>query len=55
VGGDIGGQRIEVVEDRLGAEILAGRMPRQAGGMLQLQPVLDPFEGFFDIPSRMPL
>ena len=49
VGSDIGGQCIEVVEDRLGAEILARRMPRQAGGMLQLQPVLDPFEQVGDI------
>ena len=54
IGGDIGGQCIEVVEDRLGAEILARRMPRQAGGMLQLQPVLDPFERLFDLPTIQP-
>ena len=49
VGSDIGGQRIEVVENRLGAEILARRMPGQAGGVLQLQPMLDPFEQVGDI------
>jgi hypothetical protein len=40
--GDIGGQGVEVVVDRLGAEILPRRVPRQAGGMLQLEPMLDP-------------
>ena len=40
--GDIGRQGVEVVEDRLGAKVLARRVPRQAGGMLQSEPMLDP-------------
>ena len=40
--GDIGRQGVEVVEDRLGTKVLARRVPRQAGGMLQLEPMLDP-------------
>ena len=47
--GDIGRQRIEVVEDRLGAEVLPRGVPGQAGGMLQLEPMLDPFEQVGDI------
>ncbi len=42
VRGDIGRQRVEVVEDRLGAEVLPRRVPGQAGGMRQFEPMLDP-------------
>ena len=42
VRGDLGSQRVEFVEDRLGAEVLPRRVPGQAGGMLQFEPMLDP-------------
>ncbi len=47
--GDIGRQRVAVVEDRLGPKVLARRVPRQAGGMLQLEPMLDPLVEVLDI------
>ena len=49
IGGDVGRQRVEVVADRFGAEVLPRRVPGQAGGMLQLEPMLDPFEQVGDI------
>ncbi len=55
VGGDVSGQGIEVVADGLGAKILLGCVPGQAGSMLETKPMLDAQKGFLDIPSRMPL
>jgi hypothetical protein len=53
VGGDVGGQGIEVVEDGLGAEILIGRMPRQAGSLFEPQAMLEPAKCLFDPPAAM--
>lgn len=52
--GDIGGERIEVVKDRLGPEILTRGVPGQARGMLQAKPALDPFECLLDLPTIQP-
>ncbi|WP_408612916.1 hypothetical protein [Candidatus Accumulibacter contiguus] len=46
---------IEMVADGLGAKILLGCVPGQAGSMLETKPMLDAQKGFLDIPSRMPL
>ncbi len=53
VGGDVGGQGIEVVANGLGAEVLAGGVPGQTGGMLQSEPMFDSFEGFLHSPSAV--
>ena len=53
IGGDVGRQRVEVVADRLGAEVLPRRVPGQAGGMLQFEPMLDPFECLLDPPPTV--
>jgi hypothetical protein len=53
VGGDVGGQGIEVVEDGLGAEILIGRMPGQAGGMFESQAMLEPAKCLLDPPTAV--
>ena len=47
--GDIGGECIEVVKDRLRPEILMRGVPGQARGMLQTKPALDPFIQVGDI------
>lgn len=49
VGGDVGSQGIEVVEDGLGTEILIGRLPGQAGGMFEPQAMLEPAKEVGDI------
>jgi len=49
VGGDVGSQGIEVVEDGLGTEILIGRLPGQAGGMFEHQAMLEPAKEVGDI------
>ena len=49
VGGDVGSQGIEVVEDGLGTEILIGRLPGQAGGMFESQAMLEPAKEVGDI------
>ena len=52
--GDIGGERIEVVKDRLGPEILMRGVPGQSRGMLQAKPALDPFNLSSSVePSRI--
>ena len=53
VGRQIDSQGIEVVADHLGADILAGGQPGQAGGMLKAEAVLEALEGFFDAPAVM--
>jgi len=49
------GQGIEMVADGLGAKILLGGVPGQAGSMLEPKPMLDSQKGFLAIPSLMPL
>jgi hypothetical protein len=53
LGGDVGSQRIEVVEDGLGAEILIRRMPGQAGGMFEAQAMLEPAKRLLDPPAAV--
>lgn len=50
--GDIGGERIEVVKDRLGPEILPRGVPGLAGGMLQFEPMLDALVCLLAPPAR---
>jgi len=53
LGGEIGGQRVEVVTDHLGAGVLASGQPGQAGRMLKVQTMFDAFECFLDTPAAM--
>ena len=46
-------QGMPVIGQHLGPEVLLCRQPRQAGGILQRQPVLEPFEGILNAPSAM--
>lgn len=46
-------QGMQVIGQHLGPEALLCRQPRQAGGILQRQPVLEPFEGLLNAPSAM--
>ena len=53
LGRQISGQRIEVVADHLGADILTGREPSQAGRMLKRQAMLEALERLLDAPAAM--
>ena len=53
LGRQISGQRIEVVADHLGADILTGREPGQAGRMLKRQAMLEALERLLDAPAAM--
>ncbi len=53
LGGQIGCEGIEVVADHLGADVLTGREPGQAGRMLERQAVLEALEGLFDAPAAV--
>lgn len=51
--GQIGGQRVEIVTDHLGAGVLASGQPGQAGRMLKVQTMFDALECFLDTPAAM--
>lgn len=53
LGRQIGGQGIEVVTHHLGADILAGGQPSQAGRMLKIQTMLEAFESLLDAPATV--
>ena len=53
LGRQIGGQRIEVVADHFGADVLTCREPGQAGRMLKRQAMLESLEGFLDAPAAV--
>jgi hypothetical protein len=53
--GGVDGQGIEVVAEDFCAEVLLCGQPGHARQVFEGQTVLEPFEGFLDIPSRMPL
>lgn len=52
-GRQIGGQGIEVVTHHLGTDILAGGQPGQAGGVLDIQSMLEALEGLLDAPATV--
>lgn len=53
VGGSVSGQGIEIVADGFGAKILLSYVPRQAGTMLETQPMLDSQKCFVDPPAAV--
>ncbi len=53
VGGNVGGQDIEIVENCLGTKILTRRMPRQAGSVLKPQTIREPAKPFLNPPLAM--
>ena len=55
VGGDVGSQGIEVVENRLGAEVLIRRVPGQAGRVFEPQTMFEPPKRLFNSPPTRTL
>ncbi len=53
LGRQIGGQRIEVVANHLGADILTSRQPSQAGRVLKRQAMFEALERLLDAPAAM--
>jgi hypothetical protein len=50
-----GDEGLQVVADDFGGDVLRHGLLGQSGDVLQIEPVLEPFERLLDIPSRMPL
>ena len=51
--GQIRGQGVEVVADHLGAGVLAGGEPSEAGSVFEIEAMLDSFERLLDPPALM--
>ncbi len=46
-------QGFQIATQNLGGEVLGHRLPRQSGNVLEVEPVLEPFEGLLNAPEPM--